>query len=143
MATRKQGFWVRVVNDTVRDCWDYKPGDGIIASQPGWREAVEVLPDTTPHREYITTHHFDLTKTPAEIVWSKASYSIDDRKGGMIATARQMVRTAIVEQMELEMNPNPDDSFDSQAVADAKTASAARIAAINAATTHEDLDALL
>lgn len=143
MATRKEGFWVRVVNDQVKDCWDYRPGDGVMASQPGWREAVEVTPDITPNREYITTHHFDVTKSPVEIVWSKASLSVGDRKGSMIAIAKQAVRKVIMEQMELEMSPNSDESFDSQAVADAKTASAAKIAAINAATTHEDLDALL
>ena len=143
MATVKQGYWIRVVNDEVRDCWDYRPGDGKMASEPGWREAVEVIPDVTPNREYVTTHHFDLSKTPAEIVWSKASLTVEDRRGSLLAQAKEGIRRVIQEQMQLEMSADPSEEFDTQALADAKTAAAAKIAAINAAVTHEDLDALL
>jgi hypothetical protein len=102
MATVKQGYWIRVVNDEVRDCWDYRPGDGKMASEPGWREAVEVIPDVTANREYITTHHFDLTKTPAEIVWSKASLTVEDRRGSLLAQAKEGIRRVIQEQRSEE-----------------------------------------
>ena len=143
MATVKQGYWIRVVNDKVTDCWDYRPGDGKMASEPGWREAVEVIPDVTPNREYITTHSFDLTKTPAEIVWSKVSLTIEDRRGSLLAQAKEGIRIVIQEQMQREMSEDPSEEFDPEALATAKTAAATKIAAINAAVTHEDLDALL
>ena len=94
MSTIKTGFWIRAQNGAVTDCWDYKPSDEKINSEPGWREAVEVLPDTTPNREYITTHAFDLTKTPAEIVWSKASLSVDDRRVSLKGQAKSIFNQA-------------------------------------------------
>jgi hypothetical protein len=143
MATIKEGFWVRVQNDAVTDCWDVRPSDEQLANQPGWREAVEVLPDVTPRREYITTHTFDLTKTPVEIVWSKASLTIEDRRGGLISNAKFSLREIIEQQTRLEMNENPAEEFDTQVIIDAKAALTTRVAALNAAVTHEDLDALV
>jgi len=143
MSTRKEGFWVRVQNDAVTDCWDYAPSEDQLTNQAGWREAVEVIPDVTPRREYVTTHTFDLTKTPVEIVWSKASLTIEDRRGGLIGNAKFDLRQIIEEQTRLQMSENPAEEFDTQVVIDAKAAYATRVAALNAAVTHEDLDALV
>ena len=41
------------------------------------------------------------------------------------------------------MSEDPAEEFDTQAVIDAKAAYATRVAALNAAVTHEDLDALV
>jgi hypothetical protein len=143
MSTIKTGFWVRAQNGNVTDCWDYKPSDEKINSEPGWREAVEVLPDTTPNREYITTHAFDLNKTPAEIVWSKASLSVDDRRGSLIGQAKGVFNQALQEQTRLEMSDNASESLDLEAVTTARATLTARLAALDAAVTHEDIDALM
>ena len=143
MSTIKTGFWIRAQNGAVKDCWDYKPSDEKMASEPGWREAVEVVPDTTPNREYITTHAFDLTKTPAEIVWSKASLSVDDRRGGLIGRAKSIFNQAIQEQARLEVSDNANEALDLETITAARSTLTARIAALNAAVTHEDLDALM
>jgi hypothetical protein len=143
MTTRKEGFWVRAQNGVVTDCWDYAPSDDQLANQAGWREAVEVIPDTTPRREYITTHIFDLTKTPVEIVWSKASYSVEDRRQGLIGNAKFDLRQIIEQQTDLQMSESPAEEFDTQVVIDAKAAFITRVAALNAAVTHEDLDLLV
>ena len=63
----KTGFWVKVENDVVVQCWDTPPP----SDQTGWRDAVEVTPEVILNREYITTHSFDLTVEPAQIVWSE------------------------------------------------------------------------
>ena len=143
MSTIKTGFWVRAENGNVTDCWDYKPSEGKMASEPGWREAVEVIPDTVPNREYVTTHTFDLTKTPAEIVWSKASLTVEDRRGSMISQAKGILNQAIQQQARLEMSDNPSEVFDVDAFTTAKATYTARLAALNAAVTHENLDALM
>lgn len=143
MATIKEGFWVRVQNGVVTDCWDVRPSEEQLTNQAGWREAVEVMPDVTPRREYVTNHTFDVTKTPVEIVWSKASLTIEDRRGGLISNAKFNLRQIIEEQTRLEMSENPAEEFDTQVVIDAKAAFATRVAALNAAVTHEDLDALV
>jgi hypothetical protein len=143
MSTIKTGFWVRAQNGNVTDCWDYKPSDEKMASEPGWREAVEVIPDTVPNREYVSTHAFDLTKTPAEIVWSKASYSVEDRRGSLKSQARSIFNQAIQEQARLEMSDNTNEALDLEAVTTARATLTARVAALDAAVTHEDLDALM
>ena len=143
MSTIKTGFWIRAQNGNVTDCWDYKPSEGKMASESGWREAVEVIPDTVPNREYVTTHTFDLSKTPAEIVWSKASLSVDDRRGGLIGQAKGILNQAIQEQTRLEMSDNPSEVFDVDVITTAKATYTARLAALIAAVTHEDIDALM
>ena len=143
MSTIKTGFWIRAQNGNVTDCWDYKPSDEKINSEPGWREAVEVLPDTTPNREYITTHAFDLTKTPAEIVWSKASLSVDDRRVSLKGQAKSIFNQAVQEQARLEMSDNASEALDLEAVTTARATLTARVAALDAAVTHEDIDALM
>ena len=60
--------WIRAADGiNVTDCWDTPPPAG----QDGWREAIEVRPaKTKPDWEQgYGSHFFDLTKTPAEIVW--------------------------------------------------------------------------
>ena len=143
MVTRTIGFWIREQSGAVTDCWDVKPNDTKIATEPGWREAVEVKPDVTPNREYITTHSFDLTKTPAEIVWSKTSLTVEDRRGGLLGQTKNSLQQVVQEQLRLEMSANPAEEFDVTAVTTAKAAIATRVTAINAAVTHEDLDALM
>ena len=143
MATRTSGFWIREQSGAVTDCWDVKPNDTKMATEPGWCEAVEVKPDVTPNREYITTHSFDLTKTPAEIVWSKTSLTVEDRRGGLLGQTKNSLQQVVQEQLRLEMSANPAEEFDVTAVTTAKAAIATRVTAINAAVTHEDLDALM
>lgn len=143
MATRKEGFWIREQNGVVTDCWDMKPNDTKMATEPGWRAAVEVTPDVTPNREYVTTHSFDLSKTPAEIVWAKTSLTVEDRRGGMLGQAKAKLQQVVQEQLRLEMSADPAEEFDTTAVTAAKAEIATRVTAINAAVTHEDLDALM
>ena len=143
MVTRTTGFWIREQSGAVTDCWDVKPNDTKIATEPGWRAAVEVKPDITPNREYITTHSFDLTVTPAEIVWAKTSLTVEDRRGGMLGSAKSKLQQVVQEQLRLEMSADPTEEFDPAAVTAVKAEIATRVAAINAAVTHEDLDALM
>jgi hypothetical protein len=114
-----------------------------MASEPGWREAVEVIPDTVPNREYVSTHTFDLSKTPAEIVWAKGTYSVEDRRGSLKSQAKGVFNQAVQEQARLETNDNPDQALDLEAITTARATLTARLAALDAAVTHEDIDALM
>jgi hypothetical protein len=135
----KTGYWVKIVADAVVECWDTTPPVG----QDGWREAVEVTPDLTPNREIMTTHTFDITKTPAEIVWGKRDLSVDERKGTLVGQANEQFQKVVQTQMRLQMSANPSEEFDITAITTAKTTLTARLAEIDAATTHEDVDALM
>jgi hypothetical protein len=125
----------------VKQVWDYAPDASRRAAESGWREAVEVKPDLVDNREIITTHSFDLDADPAQIVWGKRELTVDERKGALIGQAKSEFQQIVDAQLQVEM-ADDDASGDLDAVAAAKAVKDARIAAIKAATTHEEVDAL-
>ena len=135
------GFWIQVKNGEVKQVWDYAPDASRRAAESGWREAVEVKPDLIDNREIITTHSFDLDADPAQIVWGKRELTVDERKGALIGQAKAEFQQIVDAQLQVEM-ADDDASGDLDAVAAAKAVKDARIAAINAATTHDEVDAL-
>jgi hypothetical protein len=135
------GFWIQVKNGEVKQVWDYKPDASRMAAESGWRAASEVKPDLVDNREIMTTHSFDLDADPAQIVWGKRELTVDERKGALIGQAKAEFQAVVDAQLQIEM-ADDDASGDLEAVSAAKAVKDARIAAINAATTHEDVDAL-
>ena len=125
----------------MKQVWDYAPDASRRAAESGWREAVEVKPDLIDNREIITTHSFDLNADPAQIVWGKRELTVDERKGALIGQANAEFQEVVNAQLAIEM-ADDDASGDLDAVAAAKAVKDARIAAINAATTHDEVDAL-
>ena len=121
--------------------WDYEPPSEHKVGAGEWREAVEIFPDVIENRETITTHGFDVQKTPVEITWSKRELDVDERKEALISLAVSEFNTVVQEQLAIEMDAT-NDSGDMDVVAAAKAVKDARIAAIKAATTHEEVDAL-
>lgn len=140
MPTRS-GYNVRVQNGKVTDCWDTPAPEG----QSGWSAAVEITPDLTPNREILTTHTFDITKNPIEIVWGKRELSVDERKGSLIGQANfEVIRL----ENQLEMKRNMLEFADQISTLEAEIEAAkstrdARVIQVNAAATHEDVDALM
>ena len=135
------GFWIQVKNGEVKQVWDYKPDASRMAAESGWRAASEVKPDLVDNREIITTHSFDLDADPAQIVWGKRELTVDERKGALIGQAKAEFQQVVDAQLQVEM-ADDDASGDLDAVSAAKAVKDARIAAINAATTHDEVDAL-
>lgn len=137
----KSGYNVRVQNGKVTDCWDTPAPEG----QSGWSAAVEITPDLTPNREILTTHTFDITKNPIEIVWGKRELSVDERKGSLIGQANfEVIRL----ENQLEMKRNMLEFADQISTLEAEIEAAkstrdARVIQVNAAATHEDVDALM
>ena len=136
------GFWIQVKNGEVKQVWDYAPDASRQAAEGGWREAVEVKPDLTDNREIITTHSFDLTADPAQIVWAKRELTVDERKGSLKSQANAQFQQAVDAEIAKQLDDDPATVYDAAAVATAQTTLTDRIAAIDAATTHEDVDAL-
>jgi uncharacterized protein YfeS len=139
MSTIKTGYWVRVIDNSVTDCWDSAPPAG----QDGWNEAVEIIPDLIQNREIMTTHTFDLSKSPVEIIWGKRDLEIDERKGSLIGQANGLFQQVVYQQIQLQLSANPAEEFDTSLVSAAKETLLAKIAQIEAATTHEEVDALM
>jgi hypothetical protein len=125
----------------VKQVWDYAPDASRRAAESGWKEAVEVKPDLVDNREIMTTHSFDLDADPAQIVWAKRELTVDERKGALIGQAKAEFQQVVDAQLQVEM-ADDDASGDLEAVSAAKAVKDDRIAAINAATTHDEVDAL-
>ena len=126
-------LFVRIQNNLVTDCWDTPPPAG----QDGWKSAVEVKPAITAHRQGYTAHTFDLTTDPVQIVYGTYDIPVADRKVGMKANASFSFQQVVQEQMR------DPAKYDPAAVAAAQAAIAPKVAAIEAATTHDELDALM
>jgi hypothetical protein len=125
-------LYVRIENGEVKDCWDTPP-DG----RAGWKDAIEVRPAITLHRQYYTGHTFDLTKDPVEIVYGVVDVTLAERK-------EQMKQDAQIEfNMFFRQQAQDPSTYDPVALQAAKDAVAPKQAAIDACTTHDQLDALL
>jgi len=133
--------FVRVVDGQVKDVWDTPPAEGV--GNNGWRNAVEVRPAITPHRQGYTAHRFDLNTDPVQIIWDTYEIPVEDRKNGMKANAGFEFQQVVMQQTRLQLSPNPNEQFDPSAVETARQAMLAKQAAIDAATSHDELDALL
>jgi hypothetical protein len=127
--------YVQVVGNEVKQVWDTPPAEGV--GNNGWKNAVEVRPAITAHRQGYTAHRFDLATDPVQIIWDTYNIPVADRKAGMIANANMGF------QMEMQRQAMNPANYDPAALAAAQAAIAPKVAAINAATTHDDLDALL
>jgi len=127
--------YVQIVNNEVKQCWDTLPPAGV--GNDGWKNAVEVRPAITAHRQGYTAHRFDLNTDPVQIIWDTYEISVDDRKGGM----KQNANSGFQQEMQKQMN-NPS-TYDPVKLQAANDAVAPKIAAIEAATTHDALDALM
>jgi len=130
-------LFVKVVNNEVKQVWDTQPPAG----ESGWHSAVEVKPAITDNRQVYTGHTFDLTTDPVQIVYGVADVTVDERKAGLISQAKSEFQQVANEQLQVEMD-DTDTAGDLDAVSAAKAVKDAKIVAINAATTHDELDAI-
>jgi hypothetical protein len=127
---------IKIVNGEVKEVWDSPPPEG----EAGWTTAIEVRPELIPHRQMYTAHHFDLTKDPVEIVWGVVDITAEDRKGGMIGQAKYEYQQIANAELQKDVD---GDGGDVTVVQAASAAYKAKVEAINACTTHEELDALM
>ena len=126
--------FVRVENGEVKDVWDTAPAEGV--GNNGWRNAIEVRPSIQAGRQGYTAHRFDLNTDPVQIIWDTYEISVDERKAGMKANAGFEFQQVVNQQAR-----NPA-TFDAAAIETARQAMLTKQAAIEAATTHDALDAL-
>lgn len=130
-------------NGQVMDVWDYRPSDDKLAKEPGWREAVEIMPDLIPNREMVTTHHFNIDVEPAQIVWGKRAIEVDERKDGLRAQAKAAFKAVVDAEIAKETDAYPETQYNAAVVDAARVVFENRMDDIAAATTHEAVDALM
>lgn len=130
-------------NGQVTDVWDYRPSDDKLAKEPGWREAVEIMPDLMANREMVTTHHFNIDVEPAQIVWGKRAIEVDERKDGLRSQAKAAFKAVVDAEIAKETDAYPETQYDAAVVDAARVVFENRMDDIAAATTHEAVDALM
>lgn len=133
-------LYVQVLNGEVKNVWDTPPSEGV--GNNGWRNAVEVRAAIRDGRQGYTAHRFDLNTDPVQIIWDTYEISVDQRKASMKMNAGFGFQQVVQEQTRLQMSPNPAEQYDPAAVETARQAMLAKQAAIDACTTHDELDAL-
>lgn len=133
--------YVQVLNGEVKQVWDTAPPEGV--GNNGWKNAVEVRPAITAHRQGYGSHSFDITTDPVQIIWSTFNITVSDRKNSMKANAGFTFERVVIEQARLQLSPVESEQYDATAVETARQAMIAKQAAIDAATTHDQLDALM
>jgi hypothetical protein len=100
------------------------------------------MPDLVPNREMVTTHHFDIDVTPAQIVWGKRAIEVEERKDGLRSAAKAAFKAVVDAEVAKETDQYPETQYDPAVVDAARAVFEARMDAIALATTHEDVDAL-
>ena len=131
-------LFVQVVNEEVKQVWDTQPPAG----EEGWKSAVEVKPDLTADRQVYDGHTFDISVDPVQIVYAVRDITVDESKGSLIGAAQATYRQAVQAEMNKEIDEFPSTQYDAAAVAAAQDTYEARVTAVNAATTHDEVDAL-
>jgi len=126
--------YVQILNGEVKQVWDTVPSEGVGSN--GWKNAVEVRPTITAGRQGYTAHRFDITTDPVQIIWDTFDISVADRKGGMSSNAGADFQMIVSQQAR-----NPA-TYDAAAIETARLAMVAKQAAIDACTTHDQLDAI-
>jgi hypothetical protein len=103
---------------------------------------VEIFPELTPNREIITTHVINIDVEPAQIVWSKRELEVEERKDGLKAQAKAEFKVVVDAEVAKETDQWPETQYDAAVVEAARAVFEARMTEIDAATTHDAVDAL-
>lgn len=122
--------------------WDYSPSEEQKQTEEGWKESVEIIPDTVFEREVVTTFTVNTDATPVEIVWAKRSVPVEDRIIAKVHELNFEFKNFVDAQMLVELDET-ENSVDLDAIAAQKTLKDDRVAQVKTATTHEELEAIL
>ena len=126
--------FVQILNGEVKQVWDTAPSEGV--GNNGWKNAVEVRPTIAAGRQGYTAHRFDITTDPVQIIWDTYEISVANRKGSMSSNADAEFQMVVNEQARTPA------TYDAAAIETARLAMVAKKAAIDACTTHDQLDAI-
>ena len=126
--------FVQILNGEVKQVWDTAPSEGV--GNNGWKNAVEVRPAILAGRQGYTAHRFDISTDPVQIIWDTYEISVTDRKSSMSSSAG-FEFTRVVNQQALK-----PATYDAAAIETARQAMVTKQAAIDACTTHDQLDAI-
>ena len=126
-------LYVKIENGSVTQVWDKQPP----ANDPGWKEAVEVRTPIIANRQISSAHRFDLTKTPVQIIYDAVDVPVDLRKAQMKSRIDAQFKNLVDEQTK-ELS-----TYNAAVVESARQTALTKKVAIDAASTHDQLDLLV
>lgn len=127
---------IRVENNSVVECMNVEEVPVGAMNTGDWRDAIEVVPELIPNRQIRGSHWFDLTKNPVEIRWNVEDLSVDDRKPSLLLSIDQKYKQKLVNIV----SGTSDTVESTQAFLQAMVAKQVEKDAVNAFTTHEQID---
>jgi hypothetical protein len=106
-----------------------------------WRDAIELEPKPIVRTNQIAVPQYNLLSNPVEITYLILDLLLEERKGSEISNAKQqcMIQVSSITQRWI----HSDEPVNLPQIEQAKADLTTKIAAISAATTHEELDAVL
>ena len=94
---------IRVEDGVVKQCVEELPTD----PQGDWREVVDIPPVLIAGRQIAGNHSFDLTKTPAEIIWGIVDIPVEDRKQELYENYSTLSQQILNEELSKEFRKIP------------------------------------
>lgn len=73
-------------------------------------------------------------------MWSKRELTVDERKDGLKGQAKATYQAVVQEELRKELDEFPETQYNAQTVATAQTAYENAMNAIDALTTHTEVD---
>ena len=126
---------IRVEDGVVKQCVEQLPTD----PQGDWREVIDILPVLIAGRQIAENHSFDLTKTPAEIIWEIIDIPVEDRKQAVYKTYSTISQQIINGEMAKEFRKIPINHDESVINTELLKWRALRVE-ILALETHEEIE---
>ena len=127
---------IRVEDGVVKQCVEELPTD----PQGDWREVIDILPVLIAGRQIAGNHSFDLTKTPAEIIWEVIDIPVEDRKQTLYQTYSTLSQRIVNGEMAKEFRKIPINHDESVINTELLKWRALRVE-ILALETHEEIEA--
>ena len=127
---------IRVEDGVVKQCVEELPTD----PQGDWREVVDITPVLIAGRQIAENHSFDLTKTPAEIIWEIIDISVEDRKQSVYENYSSISQQIVNAEMFKEFKQIPINHDESVINTELLKWRALRVE-ILALETHEEIEA--
>jgi len=134
------GYWVKVEDGEVLEVWDVEPAQDELDTGL-WTAAIEVYPEYVPGRQEVMGHTIDITQTPIQIVYGKMDIGADSRIENAKSNAQGYYRDVVIQEGNRALD-EVDGTTDLDRIAAAKTRLDAITADLDAATTHDEFEAV-
>lgn len=128
-------WYVQVVNGLVKNAWDSAPP--VPVGEDGWRNAVQNIPEIDPQKQEYGDWTYDIEQDPVVISREVKLVSLADRKKSLLLNNDEKFKEFV------DLLSKAPSLFDEAEILANKINAKDNRDAIEAATTHEELDTIV